>query len=90
MHQISQGKLTTAHKKQENPARKSHYEKSAPARIRKERQKRPDQKIPWPVMKATPNDMHKQQLSPLLNILPINYFTITVFGTMDKKGWISQ
>ena len=37
-HQISQGNLTTAHEKQENPARKSHYEKSAPARIRKKRQ----------------------------------------------------
>jgi hypothetical protein len=57
-HQISQGNLTTAHEKQENPARKSHYEKSAPGKKKKKetdffhsqrkkkRPKRPDQKYP--------------------------------------------
>jgi hypothetical protein len=37
-------------------------------------------------MKATSNYMHNQLLSPLLNILPINYFITTMFGTRDKKA----
>ena len=35
---------------------------------------------------GTSNYMHYQLLSPLLNILPINYFITTVFGTRDKKA----